>query len=97
MTRRDLIFVYLTQLEKAKCDLAAAEKAHFLPGDPLDKTRWELEVAIRKSLVHIYDGFVKILQEPVPKKNSPSTQSTSLLSEETGPEASNGQEPHSIE
>ena len=70
MTRQDLIFVYLTRLEKAKFDLAVAERSRFLPADPLDKTRWELEVAVRQSLVHVYDGLVKILQEPEPKTNS---------------------------
>jgi hypothetical protein len=72
MTRQDLIFVYLTRLEKAKFDLDVTERSGFLPGDPLDKTRWALEVEVRQSLVHVYDGFLKILQEPRPSTNSES-------------------------
>ena len=64
MTRQDLIFVYLTRLEKAKFDLDVAERSQFLPDDPIDKTRWALEVSVRQSLVHVYDSLVKILQEP---------------------------------
>jgi hypothetical protein len=85
MTRQDLIFVYLTRLEKAKFDLAVAERSLFLPDDPLDKTRWDLEVAVRQSLVHVYDGLVKILQEPGPKTNSQPRSSASLPSEERQP------------
>jgi hypothetical protein len=82
MTRQDLTFVYLTRLEKAKFDLAVAERSRFLPADPIDKLRWDLEVAVRQSLVHVYDGLIKILQEPVPKTNSQPGSSASLPSEE---------------
>lgn len=82
MTRQDLTFVYLTQLEKAKFDLAVAERSRFLPADPLDRARWDLEVAVRQSLVHVYDGLLKILQEAEPKKNSQPSSSASLPSEE---------------
>lgn len=69
MTRKDLLFVYLTRLEKAKFDLEVAEKSHFLPDDTLDKTRLVLEVAVRQSLVHVYDGLIKFLQESEPGIN----------------------------
>jgi hypothetical protein len=70
MTRKDLLFVYLTRLEKAKFDLEVAEKSRFLPDDVLDKTRLALEVAVRQSLVHVYDGLIKVLQESEPAINS---------------------------
>jgi hypothetical protein len=64
VTRRDLIPLYLSRLEKAKFELDSAEKSRLLPGDPIDQTRWSLEVEVRRSLVHVYDGLIKILQEP---------------------------------
>jgi hypothetical protein len=70
MTRQDLLFVYLTRLEKAKFDLDVAKRSRFLPDDALDKTRLALEVAVRQSLVHVYDGLIKILQEPEPRIDS---------------------------
>lgn len=63
MTREDLVPLYLSRLEKAKFELDSAEKSILLPGDPIDKTRWSLEIEVRRSLVHVYDGLIKILQD----------------------------------
>lgn len=64
MTRQDLIPIYLSRLEKAKFELDSAEKSSHLCADPIEQMRWSLEVEVRRSLVRVYDGLVRILQEP---------------------------------
>lgn len=63
MTRQDLIPVYLSRLEKAKFELDNVEKSRHLCVDPIESMRWALEVEVRRSLVRVYDGLLKILQE----------------------------------
>ena len=56
--------IYLSSLEQAKFDLDRAEKSSIATNDPLEKIRWSLEADVRRALVRMYDGLVKLLQEP---------------------------------
>lgn len=56
--------MYLSGLEQARFDLDRAEKSSMTANDPLEKIRWSLEADVRRALVRMYDGLVKLLQEP---------------------------------
>jgi len=64
MTREDLLAVYLSKLERAKFELDSTEKGPILSPDPIEKVRLDLEAEVRRSMVRVYDGLVKFLQEP---------------------------------
>lgn len=55
--------IYLSGLEQAKFDLDRAEKSSGATEDPLEKLRWSIEVDVRRTLVRMYDGLVKIVQD----------------------------------
>jgi hypothetical protein len=60
---QDSLPIYLSVLEQAKFDLERAEKWSGATEDPLGKLRWSIEADVRRILVRMYDGLVKILQE----------------------------------
>jgi hypothetical protein len=64
MSREDLLPIYLSRLEQAKCELANAEKSCVLSTDVLEKVRWTLEAEVRRAVVHVYDGLINFVQEP---------------------------------
>ena len=63
MHRPDLLPVYLSGLEKAKYELDRAEKSSSITADPIEKTRWTLEIEVRKVMVRVYDGLIKLVQD----------------------------------
>ncbi len=64
MTKDDLLPMYLSGLEQAKCDLARAERSWSQSTDPLEKVRWSLDAELRRALVRVYNGLVVFVQEP---------------------------------
>ena len=48
MTKEDLLPMYLSGLEQAKCELARAEKSWTMANDPLEKVRWSLDAELRR-------------------------------------------------
>jgi hypothetical protein len=66
MTKEDLLPMYLSGLEQAKCELARAEKSWSMTNDPLEKVRWSLDAELRRALVRVYNGLVVFVQEPKP-------------------------------
>jgi hypothetical protein len=64
MTKEDLLPMYLSGLEQAKCELARAEKSWSMTTDPLEKVRWSLDAELRRALVRVYNGLVVFVQEP---------------------------------
>ncbi len=64
MSREDLLPVYLSRLEQAKCELANAEKSCSMSTDLLEKVRWSLEAEVRRAMVHLYDGLISFVQQP---------------------------------
>lgn len=66
MTKEDLLPMYLSGLEQAKCELARAEKSWSMTTDPLEKVRWSLDAELRRALVRVYNGLVVFVQEPRP-------------------------------
>lgn len=64
MGRQDLLPVYLSGLEQAKYELDRAEKTSGLTLDPIEKIRWSFEIEIRRALIRMYDGLIKLVQDP---------------------------------
>jgi hypothetical protein len=54
--------IYLSVLEQARFDLDRAEKSSGATEDPLEKLRWSVEADVRRILVRMYDGLVKLVQ-----------------------------------
>lgn len=54
--------IYLSGLEQARFDLDRAEKTSSMTTDPLEKLRWSVEADVRRILVRMYDGLVKLVQ-----------------------------------
>ena len=64
MRREELLPVYLSRLEEAKCELARAEKSSSNSTDPLEKVRWSLDAEVRRALVRVYDVLIVFVQQP---------------------------------
>jgi hypothetical protein len=64
MSREDLLPIYLSGLEQAKCELARAEKTSMASTDALEKVRWTLDAEVRRALVRVYDGLISFVQQP---------------------------------
>jgi hypothetical protein len=64
MSRVDLLPIYLSGLEQAKCELARAEKTSLASTDALEKVRWTLDAEVRRALVRVYDGLITFVQQP---------------------------------
>jgi len=62
MNREDLLPIYLSGLEQAKCELARAEQTSLLSTDALEKVRWTLDAEVRRALVRVYDGLIVFVQ-----------------------------------
>ncbi len=60
---QDSLPIYLSGLEQAKFDLDRAEKSSGATEDSLEKLRWSIEVDVRRTLVRMYDGLVKLVQD----------------------------------
>ena len=67
MTKEDLLPMYLSGLEQAKCELARAERSWSQTNDPIEKVRWSLDAELRRALVRVYNGLVVFIQEPKSK------------------------------
>jgi len=64
MGRQHLLPVYLSALEQAKFHLDRAEKSSIATQDPIERFRWTLEVEIQRTVIRMYDGLAKLVQEP---------------------------------
>jgi hypothetical protein len=64
MGRPDLFPIYLSELEQAKYQLDQAQKSSNAAEDPIERFRWSLDIEIRKALIRLYDGLIKLVHEP---------------------------------
>jgi hypothetical protein len=64
MEKEQLLPIYLTGLEQAKCELTRAEKSLMASSDPLEKVRWTLDAEIRRALVRVYGVLISFVQQP---------------------------------
>ncbi|MGA8220489.1 MAG: hypothetical protein WB780_02465 [Candidatus Acidiferrales bacterium] len=64
MGRQHLLPVYLSALQQAKFSLDKAERSSNATQDPIERLRWSLEVDIQRTLIRMYDGLTKLVQEP---------------------------------